>query len=231
VQPADALPAHIAATACQFRPLIVIVFGFQDGRDSDATNDPVRHVVRDLRELVSMATPKVEGVGDPSLRNPVRRGARRGLFAGLIAGVILLLAEVLAAVAAREPPFTPLRMAASVVLGRGALADTAPGTVSLAGLVVHFLLAGVFGMLYGELRSRVQGETSWALDALRGLAYGAVLWLIDFQLLARLLAPWFLETSQVVQLVLHALFYGVPLGIACGRTPVSLHTLERQSPI
>jgi hypothetical protein len=38
-------------------------------------------------------------------------------------------------------------------------------------------------------------------------------WLVTFQFVARGYYPWFLGTSQFFQLLMHALFFGVPLGL------------------
>ena len=49
-------------------------------------------------------------------------------------------------------------------------------------------------------------------QAIIGTIYGAVIWIINSQVLARLNAP-LLDTSQPVQLATHALGYGLPLGL------------------
>lgn len=179
-----------------------------------------------------MATERVEGRADPVLTNPMRHGARRGLVAGLWAGFLFLLGQAFVSVALYGSALWPFRMFASVVLGSEALisTSTSTGTAIAVGTLLHVLLSGSFGMLYGELRFRSFRQASLGRDAALGAGYGALLWLIDFQLVARWLRPWLLDTPQLTQLVIHVLFYGVPLGVLCRRAPVWLESLDERSP-
>ena len=161
----------------------------------------------------------------------MRRGAKHGFIAGLWAGLLFLIAEMLAAVAMRAAPMTPFRMLASVIFGPDALTSISLGTAIVVGALVHFGLSGLFGMLYGEVRARAGRDVAWGVDTVRGMTYGAVLWLLNFQVIARLWYPWFLETPQFLQFLLHALFFGIPLGLICRRTAIWLDVLEKRRPI
>ena len=110
---------------------------------------------------------------------------------------------MLASMALGDSPLRPFRTIASVVLGREALTSFPLGTAVAVALVVHFFLSGLFGMLYGEIRGAEQTPVSWQRELRRGLAYGAGLWLLNFQLIARILYPWFLDIPQLLQLLLH----------------------------
>ena len=136
-----------------------------------------------------------------------KRTASEGLGFGAIAGVILLAAEMVA-----FGPAAALRMPASLVLGFHAL-DSSLGSTYLAGLVVHLLLAAIFGLVYAELEARLPDEPRRHYGIEIGIAavYAALLWLVNIGV-ATTLVPWLGETSPMKQLVLTVLFYGVPLG-------------------
>jgi hypothetical protein len=137
-----------------------------------------------------------------------KRTATEGFGFGVLAGVILLAAEMVA-----TGPAAPLRMAASLVSGFHAL-DSSLGTTYLVGLVVHLLLAGIFGLVYGELDARLPDESRRHYGIEIGIAagYAALLWL-GTELAAKALYPWFLTSAPLVRLVAMVLFYGVPLGV------------------
>jgi hypothetical protein len=143
-----------------------------------------------------------------------RRSIVEGIGFGLVAGVLFAVAEVVASAAMGQPGFAPFQMFASVLFGAGAF-EFGAGTAILAGGLIHLVLAGLFGLIYGLLNDRLPlgSHTSWGTQAGLGVAFGAALWLVNFQIIARALFPWFLEANQIVQLLLHAIFFGLPLGL------------------
>ena len=144
-----------------------------------------------------------------------RRGAKEGLEFGILAGIIFAIMEITAAAASGHPALMPLKMFASVVLGKAALEPTAGSSVLLVGMVAHLALSGAFGMVYGIVNQRLSTETQtqFARQAGIGLIAGALLWLGNFQVIGRLLYPWFLRQPQVPALLMHAVFFGLPLGL------------------
>jgi len=142
-----------------------------------------------------------------------RRRLKEGLEFGLIAGLILATLEIAGAVAMGARPVTPLRMAASVVLGHAAFAETAIGRSLVVGAMVHSLLSAVFGVVYGAFAAQlpVELQTNRGKQVWLGLCFGAALWLVNFQIAAVLFYPWFLKTPPLLQLPMHALFFGLPL--------------------
>jgi hypothetical protein len=136
------------------------------------------------------------------------------VLSGVAAGFVMGLSEVIASVLSGQSALLPLRLAASVVLGEDAFGRNAP-MIALVGAIVHFSVAVMYGFAYGVFNSqmtwskRVVGLRQAAL----GLAFGTVIWLLDFQLIARLFYPWMLDHSQVVQWALHAIGFGLPLGL------------------
>jgi hypothetical protein len=136
-----------------------------------------------------------------------KRVAREGFGFGVLAGVVLLAAEMV-----KSGPAKPLRMAASLVSGSHALGSSI-GTTYLVGLVVHLLLAGIFGLAYGELEARMPDDARRNYGVQIGIASGfaALVWL-GTELVASAAYPWFLTSEPLVRLVLMVLFYGAPLG-------------------
>lgn len=144
-----------------------------------------------------------------------RRGAKEGLGFGLIAGVIFGVMEMVGAALMGDPFVMPLRMFASVVLGQAALTATPLGTVVVVGALAHLVLSGVFGLIFAVIVSRLSSETraSFGAQAAIGLLFGAALWLVNFQIIARALYPWFLQAPQFLQMLMHAMFFGLPLAL------------------
>lgn len=173
--------------------------------------------------------------GSPLASSPVmtaafNRRAKEGAAAGLVAGVLFAIAQVVAAVATGLAPTFPFRLIASVLLGRAAFETTTLAGAIVVGSVVHLTLSAFYGFAYGALNSGVSAHTqlSSARQAAVGLGFGALLWLVNFQGIARVVYPWFLETPQLVQFLLHAFAFGLPLGLlfasAERRVPAVLRT-------
>ena len=144
-----------------------------------------------------------------------KRGAKEGLAFGLIAGVIFAVVEVAAAAMMGNPPLMPFRMFASVVLGEQAMQATPIGTAFMVGAFAHLVLSGVFGLVYGLINARFSTETQTGRgrQVALGLAFGAMVWLVNFQIIARILYPWFLMAPQFLQMMMHAMFFGLPLSL------------------
>jgi uncharacterized membrane protein YagU involved in acid resistance len=144
-----------------------------------------------------------------------KRGAKEGLGFGVIAGVIFAMMEIAGAVMMGNPPLMPVRAFASVLLGQGAMQTASVGTVVVVGTIVHLALSAVFGLIYGIVNARFSSktETSWGRQAGLGLLFGAMIWLVNFQIIARILYPWFLMMPQFLQMVMHAMFFGLPLAL------------------
>lgn len=141
-----------------------------------------------------------------------------GLLYGIAAGGVFALAElVVAAVSGGVAAAEPFRLAASVVLGRGAVTGQVPlAWVLPVGLAVHVGLTAFWGLLYSFIDSRLTPDVrpNVAFQAASGMLFGLFVWLVDFQFLARGYFPWFLErTPQFFQALMHALFFGLPLGV------------------
>ncbi len=142
--------------------------------------------------------------------------ATNGLLFGVAAGVVLALAEVALAVATGDSPMRPVRMSAAVVLGPPAFTpEVSAGTALLLGLGVHLMLSAVAGLFYSFLDAMLppDGRGRWEFQAAVGMLYGIFIWLVSFQFVGRGHYPWFLEVPQFPQIVLHAVFLGLPLAM------------------
>jgi hypothetical protein len=141
--------------------------------------------------------------------------AWNGLGFGLVAGVVFALAEGVASLVGGQGVLTPVRFAASVLLGAPALSDAPLGLTVVAGLAVHLGLSAFFGLAYSLIDARLSPELrpKVAHQTAVGMLFTILVWLVTFQLVARGYYPWFLGLSQFFQLVMHTLFYGVPLGL------------------
>jgi hypothetical protein len=144
-----------------------------------------------------------------------RRGVKEGLEFGLGAGIIFATVEIAGATMMGSGPVMSVRMLASVVLGHAAFDTATVAKVLLVGGVVHLALSAIFGVAYGLFAGRLPPnmQTSLSKQAWLGLVFGATLWLVNFRLVSVIFYPWFLQMPQVLQMFLHATFFGLPLAL------------------
>ena len=162
-----------------------------------------------------------------------KRTTAEGALSGVGAGAIFGLAQTVAAVAMGSSAILPWRLFSSVVLGSGALVETAPAVALVVGVLVHLILSAAFGALYGYLLERlpVERRENLTTQAMWGMGFAFVLWLVNFQLIARVLYPWFLETHQGLQFLLHAAFFGLPLGLLFAAAERRARVPQRPRPL
>jgi len=144
-----------------------------------------------------------------------RSAALGGVLYGVMAGALFLLAQVFAAMFVGESPWAPIQPFSSVVLGESAVGvRTSPQSV-VVGFIVHFALSALYGAIYCAANARRSSKirTGYVRQSALGLLYGAALWLINLELIARFFYPWLLESSQLIQLGLHAVTFGLPLAL------------------
>src|SRR5207249_655788 len=138
------------------------------------------------------------------------RRAKEGVGLGIVAGLIFGIVEIAGAAAMGNRPLMPLRMFASIILGKRALEALSMGSAAIVGIAAHLVLSALFGLVYVfiDIRLREDVQRRWTGQAVFGTAFGAVLWFINVQVIARLLYPWFLVgvEAQFVQFMVHALF-------------------------
>jgi hypothetical protein len=147
----------------------------------------------------------------------VTQGVKQGVGCGLLAGAAFAIAQVVAGVVAGDPAVLTLRRFASVLLGPAALDATPTSTAILVGLIGHLYLSAMYGLCYGVYNAILTVDTrgSSRRQAVLGPLFGAVLWLANTQVFARALYPWLLVLPRAPQIFLHAVGFGLPLGLLC----------------
>lgn len=160
-------------------------------------------------------------------KRETENATREGFGYGVIAGILLAIAAVIAALIGGTSPLMPFRMFASVLLGSSALDTVAPATAVVVGGIIHLLLSGVFGVLYAALNARLplRTQTHFGKEAGLGALFGVALWFVNIQIIARILYPWFLDAPQFTQMLMHALVFGLPLGLMYARLERRLHPI------
>lgn len=155
----------------------------------------------------------------PCMRTEEQRGAVDGVLFGWIAGVFMLFAEVAVSALEGGPPWAPLQPFRQMVLGTPHLAGDI-GPAFLVGFAFHAVLSAIFGAIFCALVNHffaMRAHRNWAAVIAVGLLYGAVLWFVNLQLIARVLFPTFLTSPQFPQLLIHAFAFGLPLALLyCG---------------
>jgi hypothetical protein len=136
------------------------------------------------------------------------------VVSGIIAGAIMAGLESMASLISGEHVLLPFRYAASIVMSSHAF-EAGWLAVVLVGAIVHFSIATMFAFAYGVVNTQLSSRSRvWgAREALMGIVFATVVWLLDFQVIARFFYPWMLDHSQLVQWWIHAVGYGFPLGL------------------
>lgn len=125
------------------------------------------------------------------------RGGIGGLFAGLLFAAVTMWFVTSLGMPAR----TPLLMISTIVLGEDAMAG---GDANIAtGMAVHVVLSIAFGVVFALIAGRLR--TNGAV-ALAGLVFGALLYVLNFQILARIWFDPFRMANQPFELVVHLVF-------------------------
>jgi hypothetical protein len=147
-------------------------------------------------------------VGATVRPEPLQSRLLRGAIGGLIAGGVFIATTMWFASSIGDPSDGPLMMIATVVQGEAAMKA---GTASPAlGLVVHAVLSTAFGAVFALVAPWFKTNGSVALA---GTAYGALLYVVNFLVLAPVAFPIFETANQPFELVLHVLF-GTLLSLA-----------------
>jgi len=150
---------------------------------------------------------------------------RYGILGGVIAGISLAMFEMIMAAVldGGDAFFMPLRMIGGIGLGEQALD---PGRTSLltaggAGLVIHMILAMMYGVVVAAVLSLIpQLSASRAAVLISASVAGFALWIVNFYVLAQVFGwTWFPNnTNAAVQFVGHTFLYGSVLGLVLDRT-------------
>jgi hypothetical protein len=158
-------------------------------------------------------------VREPAAPSGVRWWDRQGLRGGVLAGIGFAFVELVMMdlqgshlVVARF-----LRRIAAMWIGPQALAPDFPfTTVAVVGMLIHFGLSALFGLIFTWLTESHVHELarSRAMLVLAATGYGLLLWPLNLYLIAPFVGwEWFVqETEPAVQAAAH-LCYGLLLGL------------------
>lgn len=156
----------------------------------------------------------------PRMRTEERRGALDGVLFGWMAGVFMLFAQIAVSILEGGPPWAPLQPFKQMVMGDPHVTGAGPLWAFLIGFAFHSVLSAIFGSFFCALVNHffpMRVHRSWGAITGFGVAYGAVLWLVNLQLIARVMFPSFLQSPQIAQLLIHAFGFGLPLALMyCG---------------
>ncbi len=134
----------------------------------------------------------------------------RGAVAGLLGGLVFAVANMYFAVTHGKPSVAPF-LAISTIF-QATESPTMDAQSVITGLVLHLGLSMLFGVAFALL------VASWVrkplLLVLGSLVFGVVLYLVNFQVVARLFFPFFLNPmgpNQTFELWIHPVAYGLVL--------------------
>lgn len=125
----------------------------------------------------------------------------RSVVGGIVAGGVFLAVTMWFASSLGDPANGPLMMISTMIQGEDAMeAGTAsPGV----GLAIHAILSVFFALVFSALASRLRTNGTVALA---GIAYGALLYVVNFLIIARLSFPIFEMANQPFELAIHIVF-------------------------
>ena len=132
---------------------------------------------------------------------------RAAILAGLAAGLVFLILEmVMVPLFLGGSPWAPPRMIGAIIMGRDVLPPpgTFHGPAFLAATVVHFALSAIYGIVVGFMTHRTNIGTA----VLVGLAFGLVLYFVNFYLFTEQF-PWFANARNWVTIFSHIVFGGL----------------------
>ncbi|WP_354686829.1 hypothetical protein [Cupriavidus necator] len=137
-------------------------------------------------------------------RWPVWRAAA---LAGVVAGVVFLVFELLATVMMGRNAWEPLYMIAAIMLGPDILtqAMTFDFGVLIAAVVVHFVLAIIYGLILATIMAPFHFDSSIGMASLVGAVFGLALYWVNFYGMTAFF-PWFAEARGWVSAIAHIVF-------------------------
>jgi hypothetical protein len=125
----------------------------------------------------------------------------RVVIGGGIAGGVFIAVTMWFASSLGDPANGPLMMISTIIQGEGAMkAGTANPTI---GLVVHAVLSILFALVFSLFVSRLKTNGTVALA---GIVYGALLYIVNFLIIAPIAFPIFEMANQPFELAIHIVF-------------------------
>ncbi|MGE0134924.1 MAG: hypothetical protein AB7L91_13290 [Dehalococcoidia bacterium] len=143
----------------------------------------------------------------------------RGAVVGAVAGMAMAMVAMTWSAAIGMGFWMPLRMIASLPLGR------MPEDIGLAaaiplGLVTHMMVSMMLGVALAALIEVVPAARGSLYGTLSlAMAYGAVIWLVNFYVLAPAAGrDWFTDADRPLQFVSHTFAFGAMAGLLLALT-------------
>jgi hypothetical protein len=128
----------------------------------------------------------------------------RGAAAGVGAGIVFIAITMWFADSMGDPARTPLHMIATVVQGDDAMMQG--DTNATVGAIVHLVISAGYGAAFAFVLPWLRMN---AIVAVAATAYGAVLYVVNFEILA----PWLFTTLDMAnkpfELAIHIVFGGL----------------------
>ncbi|MDQ3710438.1 MAG: hypothetical protein M3387_14265 [Actinomycetota bacterium] len=125
----------------------------------------------------------------------------RGAVGGLLAGAAFIAINMWFVASMGDPAVAPFELISTIVLGAGAIEA---GTASVPlGIAVHAVLSILFGVVFALAAPMFKSNGTVALA---GGAFGALLYLVNFLLIAQTVLPQFQMPNQPLELAVHLVF-------------------------
>lgn len=126
----------------------------------------------------------------------------------------MLAALAFASIASGDGATVPLHFTASVVLGPSTLTTSALDYLFI-GSLVNIAISALGGWLYASVVARLPASLTdtWPRIIVMGLLFGAALYLVNLQLVARVALPWMLEAHQLDWFAANTFVFGPVLAV------------------
>jgi hypothetical protein len=134
----------------------------------------------------------------------------RGAVAGLVAGFTFVMANMWYAGAHGKPSVAPF-LDISTIFHASKAPVLDPNEV-VVGLVTHFALAMLFGIVFAFAVHILRLAHQPPLLVVAALVYGLALYVVNFQVIGRAAFPWFVNSNgpnQTFELWIHPIGYGL----------------------
>ncbi|RWA53147.1 hypothetical protein AU476_15125 [Cupriavidus sp. UYMSc13B] len=132
---------------------------------------------------------------------------RAAVLAGVAAGILFLILELLATISLGQSAWEPVHMIAAIMLGPDTMTQTMTfdSGVLIAGLVVHFVLALIYGLVLATVMAPFHFDSSVGMASLVGAVFGLALYWVNFYGMTAFF-PWFAEGRGWVSAFAHIVF-------------------------
>lgn len=140
-----------------------------------------------------------------------------GAAMGVAAGMIFVTFQMVAAVFAGAEFLSPLGMVGATVLGQALPEQFYPlEFAAFVGLLIYIMVSAACGAAFGALSAAGPVRRSRGALLVAATAFGSLLWMVNFALVAQGALTQFPAASPVVQFVAYTFFFGTALALMLG---------------